>query len=78
VGWRTKHFSDIATGTWCIPLPPYKRKTLQLMGPLPNHFAEHKGSVAAPTAACILPTVFETLLHVSPSYVTHVGAGTNP
>jgi S-adenosylmethionine:tRNA ribosyltransferase-isomerase len=81
--WTSNHtFGEMLGIAGVIPLPPYiKRKTNEEdRERYQTVFAEHQGSVAAPTAALhFTGPVFHTLSkkNIQPSYITlHVGAGT--
>lgn len=81
--WNGDHsFAEVLHHTGAIPLPPYiKRKAEEEdSSRYQTIFAEHEGSVAAPTAALhFTQNVFSRLAekHILPHYVTlHVGAGT--
>ena len=75
-------FSEVLQAAGVMPLPPYiKRKAIaEDAQRYQTVFAQHKGSVAAPTAALhFTPEVFKNLekKEIYPAYVTlHVGAGT--
>lgn len=75
-------FAKVLHAAGSVPLPPYiKRKAIELDGErYQTIFAQHQGSVAAPTAALhFTETVFENVKakNIEVSYITlHVGAGT--
>jgi S-adenosylmethionine:tRNA ribosyltransferase-isomerase len=75
-------FAEVLHEAGAIPLPPYIKRKAEAADAdrYQTVFAEHKGSVAAPTAALhFTPKVFEALQTkaIQPTYVTlHVGAGT--
>lgn len=76
------HFAEILHAAGDVPLPPYIRRTTDITDTerYQTVFAEHEGSVAAPTAALhFTPHVLETMKekNISNIFVTlHVGAGT--
>ncbi|HEY1114583.1 MAG TPA: S-adenosylmethionine:tRNA ribosyltransferase-isomerase [Chitinophagaceae bacterium] len=81
--WTSHHaFAEVLHHAGAIPLPPYiKRKAEEEDATrYQTIFAEHEGSVAAPTAALhFTKSVFDSLAqkNIHPHYVTlHVGAGT--
>lgn len=81
--WSSHHsFAEVLHHAGAIPLPPYiKRKAEEEDATrYQTIFAEHEGSVAAPTAALhFTEDVFRRLAekNIYPHYVTlHVGAGT--
>jgi S-adenosylmethionine:tRNA ribosyltransferase-isomerase len=75
-------FGEILEGAGKVPLPPYIQRAEKAtdVSQYQTIYAEHDGSVAAPTAGLhFTPTVFENLSHrnISSDRVTlHVGLGT--
>ena len=82
--WQPSHFSfaDIIEQAGEIPLPPYIKRDVEESDKerYQTIYAEHKGSVAAPTAGLhFTPGVFSSLKQkkIKTDFVTlHVGAGT--
>ncbi len=82
--WTPAHlsFAEILHAAGIIPLPPYIKRNAETTDKerYQTVYAEHDGSVAAPTAGLhFTPAIFEKLLqkNIQHSFVTlHVGAGT--
>jgi S-adenosylmethionine:tRNA ribosyltransferase-isomerase len=81
--WNTDHcFAEVLHAVGAIPLPPYIKRKAGLTDTerYQTVFAQHLGSVAAPTAALhFTPAVFNALqeCNINTSEITlHVGAGT--
>jgi S-adenosylmethionine:tRNA ribosyltransferase-isomerase len=76
------HFAEVLHAAGAIPLPPYIKREVSANDAdrYQTIFAQHQGSVAAPTAALhFTDAVFKQLeqKNIYPSYITlHVGAGT--
>ena len=82
--WLPAHFSfaEILHHAGLLPLPPYLKRAAETadLERYQTVYAEHDGSVAAPTAGLhFTPALFETLRqkNIHPAFLTlHVGAGT--
>jgi S-adenosylmethionine:tRNA ribosyltransferase-isomerase len=81
--WNSDHhFAEVLHAAGAIPLPPYIKRKAALTDAdrYQTVFAQHRGSVAAPTAALhFTPSTFEALknkkIHTC-NVTLHVGAGT--